>query len=178
MQKSRVVVTGMGAITPIGLTVEEFWENVKAQKVGIGAITKFDTTDFKVKLAAEVKDFDAQAYMDFKQAKRMELFSQYAVAAAGQANYAASKAGVIGLTKSAAKELASRQITVNAIAPGYIDTDMTAVLSDSVKESVQSSIPLKRMGTAQDIAQAAVFLASDKASYITGQVLSVNGGMV
>ena len=97
---------------------------------------------------------------------------------AGQANYAASKAGVIGLTKTAAKELASRQITVNAIAPGYIDTDMTAVLSDSVKESVQSSIPLKRMGTAQDIAQAAVFLASDKASYITGQVLSVNGGMV
>ena len=82
------------------------------------------------------------------------------------------------ITKSAAKELASRQITVNAIAPGYIDTDMTAVLSDSVKESVQSSIPLKRMGTAQDIAQAAVFLASDKASYITGQVLSVNGGMV
>ena len=76
MQKSRVVVTGMGAITPIGLTVEEFWENVKAQKVGIGAITKFDTTDFKVKLAAEVKGFDAQAYMDFKQAKRMELFSQ------------------------------------------------------------------------------------------------------
>ena len=85
MQKSRVVVTGMGAITPIGLTVEEFWENVKAQKVGIGAITKFDTTDFKVKLAAEVKGFDAQAYMDFKQAKRMDLFSQYAVAAAGQA---------------------------------------------------------------------------------------------
>lgn len=80
MQKSRVVVTGMGAITPIGLTVEEFWENVKAQKVGIGAITKFDTTDFKVKLAAEVKGFDDQAYMDFKQAKRMELFSQYAVA--------------------------------------------------------------------------------------------------
>ena len=93
-------------------------------------------------------------------------------------------ASVVGLTGNAgqanyaAKELASRQITVNAIAPGYIDTDMTAVLSDSVKESVQLSIPLKRMGTAQDIAQAAVFLASDKASYITGQVLSVNGGMV
>ena len=85
MQKSRVVVTGMGAITPIGLTVEEFWENVKAQKVGIGAITKFDTTDFKVKLAAEVKEFDAKNYMDAKEARRMELFSQYAVAAAKEA---------------------------------------------------------------------------------------------
>jgi len=85
MQKSRVVVTGMGAITPIGLTVEEFWENVKVQKVGIGAITKFDTTDFKVKLAAEVKDFNAKDYMDFKAAKRMELFSQYAVAASKEA---------------------------------------------------------------------------------------------
>lgn len=81
----RVVVTGMGAITPIGLNVEEFWNGVKAQKVGIDAITKFDTTDFKVKLAAEVKGFDPLEYMDFKQAKRMEAFSQYAVAAAKQA---------------------------------------------------------------------------------------------
>ena len=85
MQKSRVVVTGMGAITPIGLTVEEFWENVKAQKVGIGAITKFDTTDFKVKLAAEVKDFRAADHMDPKAARRMEPFAQYAVAASGEA---------------------------------------------------------------------------------------------
>lgn len=97
---------------------------------------------------------------------------------AGQANYAASKAGVIGLTKSAAKELAARNITVNAIAPGYIDTDMTAVLSESVKEAVLSSIPLGRMGTAADVAETAVFLASEKASYITGQVISVNGGLV
>lgn len=81
----RVVVTGMGAITPIGLNAEEFWNGVKAQKVGIDAITKFDTTDFKVKLAAEVKGFDPLEYMDFKQAKRMEAFSQYAVAAAKQA---------------------------------------------------------------------------------------------
>lgn len=81
----RVVVTGMGAITPIGLSVEEFWENVKAQKVGIDTITKFDTSDYKVKLAAEVKGFDPMQYMDFKQAKRMEAFSQYAVAAAKQA---------------------------------------------------------------------------------------------
>lgn len=81
----RVVVTGMGAITPIGLSVEEFWENVKAQKVGIDTITKFDTSDYKVKLAAEVKGFDPMQYMDFKQTKRMEAFSQYAVAAAKQA---------------------------------------------------------------------------------------------
>lgn len=96
---------------------------------------------------------------------------------AGQVNYAASKAGVIGVTKSAAKELASRGITVNAIAPGYIDTDMTSVLSDSVKETVLSAIPLGRMGAIEDIAEMAVFLASDKASYITGQVISVDGGM-
>lgn len=96
---------------------------------------------------------------------------------AGQANYASSKAGIIGLTKSAAKELASRGITVNAVAPGYVDTQMTQGLSDTVKEGVMAQIPMKRMGEASDIADAIVFLASDKASYITGQVLSVDGGM-
>ena len=83
--KRRVVVTGLGAITPIGNTVEEFWAGIKAGKVGIGEITKFDTTDYKVKLAAEVKGFVAKERMDFKAAKRMELFSQYAVAAAKEA---------------------------------------------------------------------------------------------
>lgn len=96
---------------------------------------------------------------------------------AGQVNYAASKAGVIGMTKSTAKELGSRGITVNAVAPGYIDTDMTAVLSDDIKNSIIDSVPLKRMGNVEDIANAVVFLASDKASYITGQVISVDGGM-
>lgn len=96
---------------------------------------------------------------------------------AGQVNYAASKAGVIGITKSTAKELASRGITVNAIAPGYIDTDMTSVLSDSVKDAIIGTIPLGRMGNVADIAEAAVFLASDAANYITGQVISVDGGM-
>ena len=96
---------------------------------------------------------------------------------AGQANYAASKAGVIGLTKSAARELASRGITVNAIAPGFINTEMTAVLSDKVKEGAVSQIPMGTFGEPEDIAQAAVFLASDSARYITGQVLCVDGGM-
>ena len=96
---------------------------------------------------------------------------------AGQANYAASKAGVIGLTKSAAKELASRNITVNAVAPGFIETDMTAVLPDNVKDAMLSQIPLGRAGTPEDVAGVAAFLASEGADYITGQVIHVSGGM-
>ena len=96
---------------------------------------------------------------------------------AGQANYVASKAGLIGLTKSLAREIASRNITVNAIAPGFIATDMTAVLSDEVKNKMLEQIPLKRFGQAEDIAAAVAFLASEGAGYITGHVLDVNGGM-
>ena len=97
---------------------------------------------------------------------------------AGQANYAAAKAGVIGFTKSMAKELAARNITVNAIAPGFIATDMTAVLSDKVKEDLATKIPMGRLGEADDIASAVLFLVSDSANYITGQTLNVDGGMV
>lgn len=96
---------------------------------------------------------------------------------AGQANYAASKAGVIGLTKAAARELASRGITVNAIAPGFIETEMTAVLSDRVKETTAAQIPMGTFGKPEDIAKTVAFLASEDAGYITGQVIQVDGGM-
>ena len=95
----------------------------------------------------------------------------------GQANYVASKAGMIGLTKTVAKELGARGITVNAVAPGFIETDMTAVLSDKVKAFMLSMVPLQRAGTPQDVADAIAFLASDQAAYITGQVVHVTGGM-
>ena len=95
----------------------------------------------------------------------------------GQANYSASKAGIIGLTKAMARELASRGITVNAIAPGFIATEMSDVLSDAIKEQAIAQIPLKRFGKVEDVAEMAAFLASDRADYITGQVISVDGGM-
>ena len=97
---------------------------------------------------------------------------------AGQANYAAAKSGIIGFTKSVAKELASRGIRVNAVAPGCIDTDMTAVLSDAVKDEMLKTIPLGRVAQPEEVAKAVLFLVSDCASYITGQVLNVDGGMV
>lgn len=96
---------------------------------------------------------------------------------AGQINYAAAKAGLIGMTKSAARELGSRSVTVNAVAPGFIETDMTAALAEDVRKAYVSAIPLGRLGSAQDVADAVAFLASDKASYITGQVIAVNGGL-
>lgn len=97
---------------------------------------------------------------------------------AGQANYAASKAGIIGLTKSAAKELATRGITVNSVAPGYVRTDMTEVLSDKIKEAILAQIPMKKCAEPEDIANVVSFLCSDKAGYVTGQVINVDGGMV
>ncbi len=96
----------------------------------------------------------------------------------GQANYSASKAGVIGLTKTTARELAARKITANAVAPGFIETDMTDVLPQAIKEKAQANIPLKRMGQPDDVAEAVAFFASDESEYITGQVIAVDGGMV
>lgn len=114
-----------------------------------------------------------------KQGKIVNISSVVGITGnAGQANYASSKAAVIGFTKSIAKELASRNINVNCIAPGYIDTDMTSKLNDTVKQGILESVPLKRIGDGNDIAEAVMFLSSPASGYITGQVLCVDGGMV
>lgn len=135
--------------------------------------------DTNLKGAFHCMRFVSRQMLKQKSGRIINMSSVSGVAGnAGQANYSASKAGIIGLTKAVAKELASRHITVNAIAPGFIDTEMTAVLSDSVKEEAVKQIPLGSFGKPEDIAALAVFLASDRAGYITGQVIHVDGGMV
>ena len=117
--------------------------------------------------------------MKARQGRIINISSVVGIAGnAGQSNYSASKAGIIGFTKSLAKEFASRNILVNAVAPGFIETSMTDVLKDEIKEEIAKNIPLKRMGTPDDVANVVKFLASDDSSYITGQVLQVDGGML
>lgn len=119
-----------------------------------------------------------KSMMKAKKGRMINISSIFGVRGnAGQINYCAAKAGLIGMTKCLAKELAARNITVNAVAPGYIDTDMTAVLPEKVKEQVLSQVPMKRMGQPEEIAEAVAFLASDRSAYITGQTLLVDGGM-
>ena len=150
-----------------------------------GLLMKMSESDFDQVIATNLKGtfhtirFVSRQMLKQRSGRIINLSSVVGVAGnAGQANYAASKAGVIGLTKSAAKELAPRGITVNAIAPGFIDTEMSQVLSDKVKESTRNQIPMGQYGTPEQIASAALFLASEEAGYITGQVLHVDGGMV
>ena len=149
-----------------------------------GLMLTMPEDDFDAVLAANLKG----AFLCMKAASRQMLRQRYGRIVsmssvvgvhgnAGQANYAASKAGLIGLTKSAAKELAGRGITVNAIAPGYIDTDMTATLPEEVKARTLAAIPAARLGQAEEVAAAVAFLVGEDAAYITGQVLGVDGGM-
>lgn len=150
-----------------------------------GLLMKMSEEDFDSVISTNLKGafhtirFASRQMIKQKSGRIINISSVVGVAGnAGQANYAAAKAGLIGLTKTTAKELASRGITVNAIAPGFISTDMTAGLSDKVKEAAAAQIPLGMFGRPEDVAAAAVFLASEDAGYITGQVLHVDGGMV
>ena len=142
-------------------------------------IKEFGRIDILVNNAGITRDglLMKMAEEDFDAVLDTNLKGTFHCIRAGQANYSASKAGVIGLTKSAARELASRGITVNTIAPGFINTEMTEVLSEKVKEGATAQIPLGKFGETEDIANAAAFLASDEARYITGQTLHVDGGM-
>lgn len=147
-------------------------------------LMRMSEADFDAVIAANLKG----TFLCMKAASKLMLKQRYgrivnlsSVVAlrgnAGQVNYAASKAGVIGMTKSLAKELASRGVTVNAVAPGFIETDMTAALSESARAAAQGSIPMGRLGAPEDVARAVAFLAGDEAAYVTGQVLAVDGGM-
>lgn len=150
-----------------------------------GLLMRMSEEDFDKVLDTNLKGtfhcirFTSRQMLKQKSGRIINLSSVSGVAGnAGQANYSASKAGVIGLTKAVAKELASRHITVNAIAPGFIETEMTESLGDAVKEEAVKQIPLGCFGKPEDVAELAAFLASDQAGYITGQVIHVDGGMV
>lgn len=147
-------------------------------------LMRMSEADFDAVISANLKG----AFLCMKAVSRLMLKQRYgrivnlsSVVAlrgnAGQVNYAASKAGIVGMTKSLAKELASRGVTVNAVAPGFIETDMTAALPEDARAAAQGSIPMGRLGAPEDVAKAVGFLASDEAAYITGQVLAVDGGM-
>jgi 3-oxoacyl-[acyl-carrier protein] reductase len=150
-----------------------------------GLFLRMDDADFDSVINTNLKSAfvatrAAARYIMRSKAGRIINISSVAgvVGNAGQANYAASKAGLIGLSKTVAKELAGKGVTVNVVAPGFITTDMTDVLNDKIKETVKSLIPLRRFGAAEEIAAVVAFLASEPASYITGQVICVDGGMV
>ena len=162
--------------------------NILVNNAGItkdGLMMRMSEEDFTSVIDVNLKGtfhgirFASRQMMKQRSGKIINLASVVGICGnAGQVNYAASKAGVIGMTKSAAKELASRNITVNAIAPGFIETDMTEVLPEKIKEASAAQIPLGKFGKAEDVANAVAFLASEDAGYITGQVLHVDGGMV
>lgn len=172
----------------VQMVIEQFGHlDILVNNAGItkdNLVMKISEEDFDAVLDTNLKGtFNCikQVYRPFLKQKSGRIINMTSVSGilgnAGQANYAASKAGVIGLTKSVARELASRGITVNAVAPGFIATKMTEAMSDAAKEATLRQIPLGRVGAPKDIAETVAFLASEKAAYITGQVISVDGGM-
>ncbi|SEQ29212.1 MULTISPECIES: 3-oxoacyl-[acyl-carrier-protein] reductase [Butyrivibrio] len=182
------VATQEGAKALVEAAMNEFGRiDVLVNNAGItrdGLLMRMSTEDFDDVIATNLKG----AFLMTREVARPMMKQRYGRIInlssivglhgnAGQVNYSASKAGLIGLTKSTAKELASRNITCNAIAPGFIGTDMTKEMTDAAKEATLATIPMKKAGEPSDIANAALFLASEKSSYITGQVLGVDGGM-
>lgn len=182
------VATQEGAKALVEAAMNEFGRiDVLVNNAGItrdGLLMRMSTEDFDDVIATNLKG----AFLMTREVARPMMKQRYGRIInlssivglhgnAGQVNYSASKAGLIGLTKSTAKELASRNITCNAIAPGFINTDMTKEMTDAAKEATFATIPMKKAGEPSDIANAALFLASEKSSYITGQVLGVDGGM-
>ncbi|MFR4351334.1 MAG: 3-oxoacyl-[acyl-carrier-protein] reductase [Roseburia sp.] len=174
--------------TMIEQIIEEYGHlDILVNNAGItrdGLLMKMSEEDFDAVLATNLKGafntirHASRHFLKQRSGKIVNISSVSGVMGnAGQANYSASKAGIIGLTKSVARELASRGITCNAVAPGFIETEMTDAMPETAKEAVKSQIPLKRIGAVADIAGAVAFLTSDRASYITGQVISVDGGM-
>lgn len=179
------------------IQVEEFFKQIKSKFSNIDVlVNNAGITKDSLLIRMKEEDWDrvidvnlkgvfncskiaAKEMMKLRKGKIINMTSVCGVAGnAGQANYSAAKAGVIGLTKSMARELASRNINVNAVAPGFIKTDMTQVLGDELKEAMLSNIPLKRLGEASDVANAVSFLASEISNYITGQVIHVDGGFI
>ena len=158
-----------------------FKERIKDQVELDVLVNNAGITKDGLMLRMKDEDFDREAAKIMTRQRHGRIINISSVVGqmgnAGQINYASAKAGLIGLTKSAAKELAGRNVTVNAVAPGFVETDMTASLPDDVRAAYIDAIPLKRLGTPQDIADAVAFLASPGAGYITGQVIAVNGGL-
>ena len=181
MEKRRVVITGMGSVNPLGHNIAQTWQAVKDGVCGIAPITQYDASKQKVHLAAEVKDWDPTSVLDKKEVRHMARYSQLAMASAKEA-VADSGLDLDAVDRTRCGVIVSSGvggigITVNAVAPGYIETDMTAALPEAAREAMLGSIPAGRPGKPEDVAAAVAFLASDEAAYITGQVLSVDGGM-
>ncbi len=168
--------------------IEEFGEvHILVNNAGIVRDTlmlSMKESDFDAVIAVNLKgvfNMTKAVYRHFKQKRRGRIINMSSIVGltgnAGQSNYSASKAGIIGMTKSVAKELGSRNVTVNAIAPGFIKTEMTDGMPEKAREAALAAIPMKRMGQVEDIANLAAFLASDEAAYITGEVIRVDGGL-